>query len=389
MQRFGTRAGGVWKLLPRSGGYSSAARFRPLAPRKADSYSVTGVRHPGGDEGEKAQCFGSCSLERCGCFRAWSSSSRYPVGWVALRQAREAGDHVAAGPSPGRAQSAAGKCGEQREGGRVAALPSSSEGGHEMRKFRDRNAGREGPAYVAYPPAEHSFEPSPDSRRRRARVNEYPESTGGDANVDREIAGVGGRIDARKVAPAYAQFGEHLSSVLQAANEAAKKVEEDARTEAERLRNRTQSQAASTLEDARRESEKLLVEAERLRTEAENESRQTRERAETYAAEKLRDAEAKAAGIVARAEEVAQSRAIAAEERSRELETNVELAERRLQQLATALIETASQLEGVVERPVAHAAGEKSASEPTGEGLLEETLVASIPRNEPNWIEDR
>jgi hypothetical protein len=92
---------------------------------------------------------------------------------------------------------------------------------------------------------------------------------------------------------------------------------------------------------------------------------------------------------VARAEEVAQSRAIAAEERSRELETNVELAERRLQQLATALIETASQLEGVVERPVAHAAGEKSASEPTGEGLLEETLVASIPRNEPNWIEDR
>jgi hypothetical protein len=170
---------------------------------------------------------------------------------------------------------------------------------------------------------------------------------------------------------------------LQAANEAAKKVEEDARTEAERLRKRTQSQAASTLDDARRESEKLLVEAERLRTEAEKESRQTREQAETYAAEKLRDAEAKAAGIVSRAEEVAQTRAIAAEERSRELEANVELAEIRLQQLATGLVDTASRLQGLIERPVAHAAGEKSASEPTGEGLLEETLVASITRSQP------
>ena len=235
-----------------------------------------------------------------------------------------------------------------------------------MRKFIDRISGREGPEDVAYPTAQHAVEAFSDSRRPATRVNEYTESAGDDADVDRKIARV----------------GEHLSSVLQAANEAAKKVEEDARTEAERLRERTQSQAASTLDDARRESEKLLVEAERLRTEAENESRQTRERAETYAAEKRRDAEAEAAGIVSRAEEVAQTSEIAAEERSRELEANVQLAEIRLQQLATGLFDTASRLEGLIERPVADA-GEKSAWEPTGEGLLEETLVASITRSEP------
>ena len=264
-----------------------------------------------------------------------------------------------------------------------------------MRKKMGRNTDREGPKYVAYPPDLHAVEPSPDSRPP-AQVNEYTESTGGDADVDQEIARAGGdadvdqeiaragsRIDARTVAPAYAQFGEHLSSVLQAANEAAKKVEDDARTEAERLRKRAQSQAASTLDSARRESAKLLAEAERLRTEAENESSQTRKQAETNAAEKLRDAEAKAADIVSRAEEVVKTRSNAMEERSRELEANVELAEVRLQQLATGLVDAASRLEGLIERPVAHVGGEKSASEPTEERMIEETLVASITRSEP------
>ena len=251
-----------------------------------------------------------------------------------------------------------------------------------MRNFMGRNSGREAPKYVVHPPVQDAVEPSPDSRPP-AQVNEYTESTGGDADVDQEIALADGQIDSRTVAPDYAQFGEHLSSVLQAANEAAKKLEDDARTEAERLRERTQSQAASTLDSARQESEKLLAEAERQRTEAENEINQTRKQAETYAAEKLRDAEAQAADIVSRAEEVAKTRSIAAEKRSRELEANVELAEERLQQLATGLVDFASRLEGFIERPVAHVGGEKSASEPTEERMLDKTLVASITRSEP------
>jgi len=237
---------------------------------------------------------------------------------------------------------------------------------------KGRNA-RQGP--VAYPAELDAVEPSSDSRPP-AKVNESTESTGGDADVDQEIA------------PDYAQFGEHLSSVLQAAehlssvlqaaNDEAKKVRDDSRTEAERLRERTQSQAASTLDSARRESEELLAEAERLRTEAENESSQTRKQAETYAAEELQAAEDRAADIVSRAEEVAKTRSQAAEERLRELEANVERAEVRLQQLATGLVDAASQLEGLIERPAAHVGGEKSASEPTEERMLEETLVASI-----------
>jgi hypothetical protein len=86
---------------------------------------------------------------------------------------------------------------------------------------------------------------------------------------------------------------------------------------------------------------------------------------------------------VARAEEVAKTRSIAAKERSRELQANVELAEERLQQLATGLVDFASRLEAFIERPAAHVSGEKSASEPTEERMLEETLVASITRSEP------
>jgi F0F1-type ATP synthase membrane subunit b/b' len=249
-----------------------------------------------------------------------------------------------------------------------------------MRKFMDRNAGRGGADEVAGPAGEHAVEPFADVRPATG-VKESAVSAGGDADADLEIARV----------------GEHVSSVVQAANQAARRIEEDARIHAERLRERVQKQAASTLDDARREAEKLLVEAERLRTEAESESKEIRERAETYAAEKLRDAEAEAAGVVARAERLAQASASAAEERSRWLESNVELAEKRLKQLATGLFDTASRLQGLIERPGAHAPGEESASEPmgeeasapAGEGLLDEALVASVTRMEPEPRSER
>jgi type I site-specific restriction-modification system R (restriction) subunit len=248
------------------------------------------------------------------------------------------------------------------------------EGGGVVRKFMDRGAGRGEADEVAGPAGEDAVERFPDARPVTA-VTESAGSAGGDADADVEIARV----------------GEHVSSVVQAANQAAKRIEEDARSHAERLRERTEKQAASTLDAARREAEKLLVEAERLRTEAESESKEIRERAETYAAEKLRDAEAEAAGVVARAERLARASASAAEERSRWLESNVELAEKRLKQLATGLFDTASRLEGLSERPGAHPPGEEAASEPpgeeasepAGEGLLDEALVASVTGNEP------
>jgi DNA repair exonuclease SbcCD ATPase subunit len=218
-----------------------------------------------------------------------------------------------------------------------------------MRKFMDRNGRRERPDEAALPVLQQAAEASGEAHQRPVTaVSEYSESA--DADADLEIARV----------------GEHVSSVVQAANQAAKKIEEDARIRAERLRQRTRKNAASTLDDARREAEKQLAQAERRRAEAENENKEIRERAETYAAEKLRDAEAEAARVVARAERLARASASAAEERSQWLERDVELAENRLQQLATGLFDTAARLEGLSEHRVAQAAGEESASEPTG-----------------------
>jgi hypothetical protein len=246
-----------------------------------------------------------------------------------------------------------------------------------MRKFVDRIAGREDPD----DPAPQHAEPSVDAQQPAKRVNEYTAS-GGEPDADRELGPASGQSGARAVVANFSELGDHVSSVVQAANEAAKKIEEDARNLAERLRERTQKQAASTLDDARREAEKLLFEAERLRTEAENESKETRKRAETYAGDKRREAEAEAAGVMARAEQVAHARASAAEERYRALENNVELTEERLRQLAAGLFDTASRLEVLVERPVAHKDGEESASTPTEEGSLGEALAASVKRSE-------
>jgi F0F1-type ATP synthase membrane subunit b/b' len=237
-----------------------------------------------------------------------------------------------------------------------------------VRRFMDRNAEREGSDGVVEPVGEEAaVEPVADVGEGPAMpVSESAVSVGGEADADFEIARV----------------GEHVSSVVQAANNAAKKIEEEARVRAERLRERTQKQVAATLDDARQEAEKLLVEADRLRAEAESENKEIRERAETYAAEKLRDAEAEAGGIVARAERLAKASASAAEERSRWLESNVELTENRLLQLASGLFDTASRLKGLVERPVADATGEESALEPAEEESLDEAL-ASATQTEP------
>jgi hypothetical protein len=186
-------------------------------------------------------------------------------------------------------------------------------------------------------------------------------------------------------APDYARFGQHLTSVLEAAGEAARGIEDEARADAERLLERTQQEAASTLVDTRRQAEEILADAERVLTEAENESKLRRERAETDAAEKLRDAEVQVANTLSRIDD-AQSRAAAAEERAGELEANVELTETRLQELTSALFDAASRLASLIERhprPVADATDAESASEPIRDESLDDALGATVKGSEP------
>jgi hypothetical protein len=123
----------------------------------------------------------------------------------------------------------------------------------------------------------------------------------------------------------YSKLGEHVASVLEAAELAAERVTEEARSEVAALREQSQREAAELIGAANREAEAML------RT-AELESSQ-------------------------RVQEV--------QERHRVVEENLAATEQRLQQLATGLRELASSLDGLVD---AHPVGV----------TLEESLKRSV-----------
>jgi len=252
-----------------------------------------------------------------------------------------------------------------------------------VRKFKDRIAGREeDPEDVADQDGVQHTDPDgddPTPAQEARKSNPLGAATAEPPVVETPKESAEPTEDGD--APDFARFGDHISSVMQAANEAAKRIEEEAEAHAEQLRERAQARAASTLDDARREAEKVLAEAKRLWTDAEEECRQTREQANAYAAETRRAAEAHAAEVATRAEQSARSRASDAEERARELEANVELAETRLQQLASGLFDTALRLETLIGHPVTDS--EESAPEPDEEETLDAALGASVKRNEP------
>src|SRR5437868_6425199 len=81
-----------------------------------------------------------------------------------------------------------------------------------------------------------------------------------------------------ELAADYAKLGEHVTSVLEAANEAAAKIREEARNTAQQISERAQREANTWLEKARAETDELAHEASRLRIEAEEESREMKER---------------------------------------------------------------------------------------------------------------
>jgi cell division septum initiation protein DivIVA len=147
----------------------------------------------------------------------------------------------------------------------------------------------------------------------------------------------------------YGKLGEHVTSVLEAANKAAAKIREDARTNAERVAKHSQSEASALLEQARGHAEKLSLESERLCAEAKKESREMTRSAEAYVAEKRREAEAEATGILSRARREASEHTRAADERRSALAKDVALSEERLGQLVGGLRNLAAQLEGLVQ----------------------------------------
>jgi cell division septum initiation protein DivIVA len=227
------------------------------------------------------------------------------------------------------------------------------EGGAEVSKFVDRMVGRNVPerraeidAPAGGPDAGGSIGSPTVSRladytvrEGNAKKDPAPDPVPRTANADNEAEPV----------TDYGKLGEHVTSVLEAANKAAAKIREDARTNAERVANLSQSEASALLEQARGHAEKLSRESERLCAEAKKESREMTRSAEAYVAEKRREAEAEAAGILSRARREASEHTRAADERRSALDKDVALSEERLGQLVGGLRNLAAQLEGLVQ----------------------------------------
>jgi hypothetical protein len=146
----------------------------------------------------------------------------------------------------------------------------------------------------------------------------------------------------------YGKLGQHVTAVLEAANQAATKIRNEARGDAKEIAESAQREAASWLEKARAETEELSHEASRLRVEAEEESRELKERANAYATEKRREADRQASALVSQAKRESAERTRAAQERSAALARNVELSEQRLRQLVDGLRDLAGRLEDML-----------------------------------------
>jgi hypothetical protein len=169
-----------------------------------------------------------------------------------------------------------------------------------------------------------------------------------------------------EVAVDYAKLGEHVASVVKAAEVAAEGIRAEAEKEVERLREGAEEQAATRLDEANREAERMRREADRLRAEAEEATKTIR-----------REAEAEAAKVIEAAKQIDRREEYAAEDRRRTLQENVELTEKRLKQLVGGLREVAVQLEDLIETESSSArSDEGQITEP--EETLDESLRASL-----------
>ena len=164
----------------------------------------------------------------------------------------------------------------------------------------------------------------------------------------------------------YAELGEHVASVLKAAELAAIEI----RTQAEQ-------EAAAQVSEAGRQAGKILHEAEGLRAETEEANRLMREQAEAYAGRTRRDADVEASKVLQSAEEGAAIRVRDEELRQRVLREDIERTEERLTELGVGLRDLAARLEELVsaDRPPAD---EVDRSRGGDDASLDASLVASI-----------
>jgi hypothetical protein len=135
----------------------------------------------------------------------------------------------------------------------------------------------------------------------------------------------------------YGELGEHVASVLEAAETAAVEI-----------RRQAEQEAAAQVGEAGRQAGMILHETEGLRAEAEKTNRLMREEAEAYAGRTRRDADIEAAKVLQAADQAAATRASEEEARQRALREDIERTETRLTELGAGLRDLATRLEELV-----------------------------------------
>jgi hypothetical protein len=151
----------------------------------------------------------------------------------------------------------------------------------------------------------------------------------------------------------FEELGEHVASVLKAAELAARGI-----------RTKADGEAEAQVTEAGRQAGEILHDAEGLRAEAEAYATRTRE-----------DADAQASKVLQAAREEAAIRARDEEERQRALREDIERSENRLTELGAGLRDLATRLEELVGADRADEADQRR----TGDSAsLDTSLIASI-----------
>jgi len=161
----------------------------------------------------------------------------------------------------------------------------------------------------------------------------------------------------------FDRLGGHVGSVLRAAEEAAVRMQEEAREEGERVRGQAQKEATALAEEAREDADATRAGAERLRSETEEWTKGAHEAAEDYASDRRASAEAEAREILSAAELQAASLSKDVEQRHQTLQMDISLAEDRLRELATGLRDLAERLDDLLAAPLEGRGGDLSEAE--------------------------
>jgi len=180
-------------------------------------------------------------------------------------------------------------------------------------------------------------------------------------------------------APGLSDVGEHITSVLAAAEAAAAKLRAEAAQDAKAVVEEAKRRAEGMISRAREESESTRASAQHTLGEAEAASRDLRSDADRYATNRRREADEQATQIVVEAERNAAVVAETAKERHRVVLTNIATSEARLRDLAKSLRGVASALDKVV--------GDRAAS--TDQESLEQTLRRRVPATDEEATPDR